>query len=269
MKGKRFKLFILSVLLITICSGVLFYKNLYTLEPPRSALKVDFDELRTIDLQVNSTIFYLRQNLSADLSELNNEVSRINELIDILRDINRSSPELKTSVEKIDLYFREKQKKINTYLKALQELRDNVDAIGPAYGSLVKHNIKFVVDKRDFYRECMMDIYQYLAIPNRDNELRLLEDQKIISQVVNFSSSPNQNILRFSNLLDRIHKNVKTIDEIQNDFREESINPEMITVSKYYQESVEIRNRQNENFLKIIFVAIALYLAAMVFIIKR
>ena len=94
MKGSRLIILILSILLLTISSGLLFYKNLFLLESVSSGGKVDFEELRYTDLQINATAAMLRLNLNADSTPLEAEVVRLKELMNIVTDVNKSTPEL-------------------------------------------------------------------------------------------------------------------------------------------------------------------------------
>lgn len=265
----RLKIFILSTMLITLISGVLFYKNLTQLGPARDVLKIDFDDMRTLDLQVYNTTLLLRQNLSADLSDLKDEKNRINELLDILNDVNKNTPELKSSIDKIRSHFKDKLKSIDSFESATRDLRSSVNALMPAYNELEKKNIKFVLDKRDFYRECLLDTYMYISFSHRENEIRLAEDQKILGQIVSYAEAPNPDVQKFSSLMENIQRRVKEMDKTNKSFKEVSIVPEMKIVAKFYQESIEAQNAQNENLLTFMFAAIGIYLLFMVFILRK
>lgn len=257
-------------MLITLISGVLLYKNLTQIKgPSNSVLKVDFEELRTIDLQVYNTSLLLRQNLGADISELSDENARIKELLDILNDINKNTPELKSSIDKIRSHFIEKQKNISAFQVAVKELRQHVNQLIPAYNELEKKNIKFVLDKRDFYRECILDSYMFISFSHKDNEQRLSDDQKVLSQIISYAATPNPDLLVFSNHLDGVHKRVKELDLYLKSFKEISIDPEMKIIAKYYQESLQAQSEQNENLLTFMFAAIGIYLLFMIFILRK
>ena len=265
----RFKIFILSTLLLTLITGMLFYKNLSQIGATRSPLAIDFDELRSIDQEINTTAFYLRKNLSADTEEITEHAIRVKELLDIINDINKNSPELKISIDKIKSYFDQKQKNVLYFEKSLTELRKGIHGITPAYNDLVKNNIKFVVDKKDFYRECLLDIYMYLAFSHKENEARILEDQKIIGQVLSFAATPDPLVQKFSSHLNTIYAKVKETDLVLNAFKENSIDEEMAIVAKYYKESIQTQSRQNENLLTFMVIGILIYLVFMIFILRR
>lgn len=265
----RLKIFILSTMLITLISGVLFYKNLTQIEPGKNVLRFDFDELRSIDSQVANTAFYLRKNLNADNTELLDEMNRIKEFLDLINDINRSTPELVTSANKIKTHFASRLKQLQRFEKAENDLRVNVAALLPAYNELEKKNIKYTLDKKDFYRECILDAYMYISFSHKENEMRLLEDQKILGQIINFANTPSPELQKFAEHLDVIHKRVKEIDVILKGLKEESVAPEMKVVAKYYQESIEAQNEQTENILKFTIAAIGIYMLFMIFILRK
>jgi hypothetical protein len=265
----RFKIFILSTLLLTLITGMLFYKNLSQIGSSRSSLAIDFDELRLIDQEINTSAYYLRKNFNSDTEEILIQATRIKELLDIINDLNRNSPELKFSVDKIKHHFDEKQKLAIKFNKDILELRKSVLGIAPAYNDLVKNNINFILDKKDFYRECVLDLYMFIAFSHKENEGRILEDQKILGQIISYSTVPNPFIQKFSSQVDQIHLKVKETDKILKAFKDSSINEEMTIVSKFYQESIQTQSKQNENLLTFMVIGILIYLVFMIFILKK
>ena len=265
----RIKIFILSTLLITLISGVLFYRNLAQISVGKNMMSLDIDELKTIDLQINNTVFYLRQNLNSDLSEMQSEKNRIKELQELVTDINKSSPELKASVDKIRTHFQEKTKILDSFEKAVVELRSSVNSLLPTYTEMEKKNIKFVLDKKDFYRECLLDTYMYISFPHKDNEMRVSEDLKVLGQIINFATTPSPEIQKYSNHIETIQKRVKEMDFYLTKLKENSIQKEVKIIAKYYQDSVEEQNEQNENLLTFMVVAIGVYLVFMILLLRK
>lgn len=265
----RIKIFILSTLLITLISGVLFYRNLSQISIGKNTIKLDIDELKSIDLQVSNMAYYLRQNLNSDMSELQAEKIRIKELQELVNDINKSSPELKNSVTKIRTHFQNKQKTLDALEKALIELRSSANSLLPTYTEMEKKNIKFVLDKRDFYRECLLDAYMYIAFSHKDNESRISEDQKVLGQIINFATTPNPEIQKFSGHLETIHQRVKEIDRYLAILKDNSIVNEVKIIGKYYQDSLEEQSQHNENLLTFMVVAVAVYLVFMILLLRK
>lgn len=272
MKGIRLKILILTALMLTISSGLMFYRSLFSLDVPKTVQKLDFEELRSLDLQINNSVFFLRKYIYTDSSELDAEIVRIKELMAIINEMKLTSPEMVTSVKKIREHFEDKQKKLSRFHAALKELKGHVNALVPSYNDLAKNNIRFTLDKndkRDFYRECLLDVYMFLSFSHKENETRVLEDQKILGQVINFAETPNPLVLRYSDTIEGVYKNVKATDKLISEFREKSIQAEMNIIAKSYQEDSLTREKENETFLKLIFGAFFFYLIAMFIILKK
>lgn len=265
----KIKIFILSTVLITLVTGVLYYKNLTQISVGKNLIKLDIDELKSIDQQVANSAFYVRQNLNADLSDFQSESVRIKELQELVNDINKSSPELKTSVTKIRSHYEAKLKMMNEFERAIIELRVNVNALLPTYAEMEKKNIKFVLEKRDFYRECLLNIYMFISFPHKDNEMRIDEDQKILSQIINFSTTPSPEVQKFTNHIVLIQKKVKDINQFLKSFKEDSVQNEVRIISKYYQDSLLERNKQNENLITFMVFAIVAYLLFMILLLRK
>jgi chromosome segregation ATPase len=270
MKGTRLIILVLSILLLTISSGLLFYKNLFQVGSLGHSGKVNFEELRYTEMQINATAAMLRFNLSADSAQLESEVTRIRELINIVTDVNNSTSELSQSVTKIRAYFDHKIADLNNFQTALKELKTALNSLNPAYNELNKNKIKFTVDNRDFYRECVIDALLYVTYSDKDHESRLSEDKKILSQIISFASAPNPTIQKFSAYIDIILKRTREIDRLTESFNTvSSINNELSIVGKYYKEAEEARTHDGEIFLSMVFGAILLYLISVVVIFRK
>jgi chromosome segregation ATPase len=265
----RIKIFILSTVLITLISGVLYYKNLTQISVGKNLIRLDIDELKSIDQQIASTAFYLRQNLNSDLSDLQSEKVRIKELQELINDINKSSPELLTSVTKILAHYHAKLKTLDAFERSIVELRSSVNALLPTYTEMEKKNIKFSLEKRDFYRECLLDAYMYISFPHKDNEMRVAEDLKILGQIINFASTPSPEVQKFSGHMEVIQKRVKDISRHLTSLKEDSVQNEVKIIGKYYQDSIEEQNQQNENLLTFMVVAIGVYLIFMILLLTK
>ncbi len=265
----RIKILILSTLLITLISGVLYYRSLTQISLGKNASKLDIDELRTIDLQISNTAFMLRQNLNADLTDLQEQKVRIKELQELITDINKSTPELKSSVDKIRAHFQAKQKSLTTLEAAIVEARTNINLMLPTYTEMEKKNIKFVLDKRDFYRECLLDIYMFIAFSHKENQNRVSEDLKVLSQIVNFATTPIVEVQKFAKQMEIISIKIKQIDHILLDLKEVSIQNEVKVIATYYQDSMEEQNKQSENLLSFVVVAIGVYIVFMIILLLK
>lgn len=270
MKGKKLIIFVSSILLLTVSSGLLFYKNLFLMESPGLTGKIDFEELRVTDLQINATAAMMRRNLINDPQTLQAEVNRIKELLNIITDVNRNTLELNNSVKKIQAYFNHKIADAEKFQTALKELSEAALKLNPLYNELIKNKIVFTLDKRDFYRECVVDALFYLSAPHRDNELRLNEDRKILGQILGFAKTPTPLVQKYANNIEIIAKRTKEIETILDNFgRDNSVTNEMAIVGKYFRESQDSRARDGQIFLSMVFGAIALYLVCIIFVMRR
>lgn len=270
MKGTKFIILILSIVLLTISSGLLFYRTLFLEESVAVGPRVDFEELRYADLQINATTAILRKNLSSDSSELDSEITRVKELLNIITDIKKNNADINNSIQKIQSYFDEKILNLKKFQTALSDLKKSINSINSSYNELNKNNIKFTLDKKDFYRECVVDALFYVSMTNKDNETRLLEDLKILGQVLNFANAPNPHIQKFNDHIETIHRRTSELDFLINKFNSKiSITKEMNTVGDYYRESQSTKAREGQIFLTMIFLAIVLYVVSLVLILKK
>jgi hypothetical protein len=270
MKGMRFIIFLLSILLLTISSGLLFYKNLFLLDSSNTSRKIDFEELHTIDQKINTSAAILRKNLASDVSLLNAEMTRLKELLAIITDLNISDPILNQSIQKIKSYFESKNNELIIFKTALVELTEAVRSLNADYNDLNKFNIKFTVDKKDFYRECIVDALYYLSLTTKENENRLLEDIKILGQILNYATTPNPQILKFSKHIEVIHQQTGLLDaQIERFNNESTIDDELIKVSKYYRKVHDEKLKEGEVTLQLLYGAIVLYLMAIIFVLRK
>jgi hypothetical protein len=265
----RLKIFILTTMLITLISGVLFYKNLTQINPNSNVLKVDFDELRSIDQDILNASLQLRLNFQNRQIEMSNELNRTKEFMALVESINRVSPELKDSVFKILNHFKDRIDRMYELTSTLSDLKSNLQYLHPLSNEIEKKNIKYQLNKRDFYRECLIDAYMYVAHPHKDYENRLEEDVKILSQIVAISSAPMNEVKSYLSKLEGVLHNTKKADLILNKLSNNSIETEMKIIAKHYAETLEIQNEQNENLLTFMFFAIGIYILFMIFILKK
>ena len=215
----------------------------------------------------------LRKNLSSDLAPLDEESNRIKELMNIITDVNKNTSELNNSIIKIQNYFDHKNRDINTFKTSLKELRSAVNSLNPYYNDLIKNNIKFSPDKnekKDFYRECVVDALLFVSTADKESEARLNEDKKILGQILSFANAPNPLIQKFSNNIDAIIRHSKQVDTLIDSMtNNQSIGSEMAVVGKYYRESQDSKAHDGEIFLMMVFGAIVLYLISVVVIIRK
>ncbi len=268
----RLKIFILTTMLITIISGVLFYKNLTQLSIGQSIGKLDFDELRSIDHEITKEALYLRKNFYSNNEDLHGVMKKINEFKVILSGINKTGPSLAEAISKLDDHFKKRLNQLNLFDDNIKKLDGSIAKLHTSLLAIEKNKIKFTLDKnekKDFYRDALLDAYLYISISTRENEMRLFEDVKILSQIISYSNTPILEVKAFYENLEIILKQVKSAEVILNDFKEDSIEEEMKIIAKYYDESTKTQNEQNENILTFVFAALGIYIAFLIFILRK
>jgi hypothetical protein len=269
----RFKLFILSALLLTLSSGLLFYKGLFLSENSLSKDKNTFPELRYLDVKINELMATERRHLEENDEEISQDLisakSKIHDLIFIILDIHRNDLDIKKTIGKIESYFNERTEVINTFQEKIKRLRHLTNALNPIYRDIQKNNIKFTLDKRDFYRECITDAFFYLTAPSKANETQLYEDKKILAQVIAISGKPEPILQNLLKNIDQIITLSKEIDEILIKSKQKSIDEEMAFIDKYFKNSNISQNEQGQSFLVLVFIAIIFYIISLVVILRK
>jgi hypothetical protein len=109
----------------------------------------------------------------------------------------------------------------------------------------------------------------YISFPHKDNEMRVGEDQKILSQIINFATTPSPEVQKFSHHMEVIQKSVKEINYYLTSLKEDSVYNEVKIIGKYYQDSIADQNQQNENLLTFMVVAIGVYLVFMILLLTK
>lgn len=259
-------------MLITLISGVLFYKNLSQLSPNQSIEKLDFDELRSINHEISKEALSLRKNFYKNTDELKAVLKKTNEFMIILSNIDKNTPVLLESLDKLELHFKKRITQLEQFEKSVVLLNDSVNKLLTSVTAIEKKKIKYILDKndkKDFYRESLLDAYLYLSVSTRENEMRLSEDIKILNQILSFSNVPLTEVKVFTDNLEILSTQVKFLETILNDFKEDSISEEMRVIARYYDESLRAQNQQNENLLTFVFAALGIYVLFLIFILRK
>lgn len=269
----RLKLFILTALLITLSSGLLFYKSLFLSEANNSKSRNNFEELRYLDLKINEQMATERRHLEthSDVTSQDLELAKnkIHDLIFIIMDLHQKDANIKKSIRKIETYFKEKSDTITRFQDTMKELRILTNSLNPLFREIQKKNIKFTLDNRDFYRECITDAFFYLTAPSKINEDRLQEDKKILTQIIAIAKTPEPIIQEYYTTIDNLISLNQEIEEILVKGKQKSIDEEMAYIGNYFKEASIIQNQQGQSFLILVFVAIIFYIISLVIILRK
>lgn len=269
----RLKLLILTALLLTLSSGLLFYKSLFLSEANNSKSKNNFEELRYLDLKINEQMATERRHLETSSDETFQDLelakNKIHDLIFIIMDLHQKDTNIKNSIRKIETYFKEKSEIIKKFQEAMKELRTITNSLNPLFREIQKKNIKFTLDNRDFYRECITDAFFYLTAPSKVNEDRLHEDKKILTQVIAIAKTPEPLIQEYHLTIEKLINLNQEIEDILVKGKQKSIDEDMAYIGNYFKESNKTQNEQGQSFLILVFVAIIFYIISLVIILRK
>jgi chromosome segregation ATPase len=226
-----------------------------------------------LDLKINEQFSTERRHL-----ELHNEESaldlelaknKIHDLIAIVMDLHQKDVAIKSSIKNIESYFSEKEEAIKKFQEAIKELREVANSLNPLFRDIQKKNIKFTLDKRDFYRECITDAFFYLSAPSKTNLQQLLEDKKILSQVIGIAKAPEPTIQSYYDAIEKTIVLNTQIDEIILKNKQKSIDEDMNFIGAYFRDSSRSQSEQGQSFLILVFIAIIFYIISIVIILRK
>ena len=266
----RFKFIILSVILLTISSGLLFYRQLFLDEiKSESVSKTDLEELRYLDQQINISMYEMRMNLNISSDEILKTKNRITDLLNIILDIRKNNNELRKSLSEVKGYFEEKDKSIDNFLIAIREIQANLKSLNPTYIELQKANIKFTLDGKDFYRECISDTLLYLVNPAKEVEWKFNEDIKILTQILGFSKVPNPIVDKYYKTMENVRKKSREIESILLQAKEKNISSQMTVVMRFDNDVKDTGHSRGQTFLYLVFSSIVLYVGIIIFVLFK
>lgn len=273
MKSYRLKIFIMTALLLTLSSGLLFYKNLFLSEVSNSRGRSNFDELRYLDIKINEEMATERRHLDTSNEETSTELTlaknKIHDLIFIILDVHKDDESIKNSIRKIETYFNEKSDAITKFQAAIKDLRAVTNSLNPLFRDIQKKNIKFTLDNRDFYRECITDAFFYLTAPSKINEDRLLEDRKILTQIIGIAKSPEPTIQAYFEAIDKLINLNHVIEDIITKNKQKSIEEDMNFIGTYFKDFKKSQGEQGQTFLILVFLAIIFYVTTLIVILRK
>jgi hypothetical protein len=273
MKAYRLKLFIMSALLLTLSSGLLFYKSLFLSEISNTKGRNNFEELRYLDIKINEEMATERRHLETNSDEVSPQLTlaknKIHDLIFIILDVHKNDEMIKNSIRKIEAYFNEKSDSINKFQVAMKDLRTVTNSLNPLYRDIQKKNIKFTLDNRDFYRECITDAFFYLSAPSKLNEDRLLEDRKILTQILGIAKTAEPTVQAYYEALEKVITLNHTIEDIILKGKQKSIEEDMNYIGTYFKDFKKSQGEQGQTFLALVFFAIIFYVGSLIFILRK
>jgi hypothetical protein len=266
----RLKFFILSSVLITLSSGLLFYRELFIDEIRIEKFsKNEIEEIRFLDQEINTAMIEMRSNFNISSDNILKNRVKITDLLSILLESKKSNSEIKTKLSEVKLYFQEKNKTIDNFLFALREIQADLKIIQATNNELQKNNIKFNLDGKDFYRECLTDTLFYLISPTKNAEWKYNENLKILNQIISFSKIPNPLIIKYENSINNIRKNSKIIDAQIEKARSSNITTQVNFVLNNQINSKMLGESRGQSFLILIFISVLIYIGTIYFVMRK
>ncbi len=266
----KLKFFILSALLISICSGLVFYRQLFLEEIKLGTTsKFEIEELKFTDLKINAALYEMRSNLNISSDELLLLKNKSTDLINILIDSKQSNKELQSALNEIKTYFGDKNKNIETFLLNAREVQADLKSLYPLYNEMAKNNIKFTLEGKDFYRECISDALMYLVLPSKDSDWKFNENIKILSQIMAYSKSPVPVIEKYSKAMESIKKRSSEMTAILTLTKEKNVNDQIDILLSYESGKKVLSESRGEKFLILIFIAVITYVLSTIYVLKK
>lgn len=268
----KFRLIILTAFLLTFSSGLLFYQKLFINElKTTESSKSDIDELRFLDISMNLALMELKNNFQSNADELHSLQNRSRELIDLIFELRKEkeSDELKTSQNNIKNYFETKFKNISSFETVSYSLKKNILDLNSSYLEIQRAKLKYTLDGKDFYRECLGDTLLYLLAPTKDVVWKFNEDIKILAQLSSYTKTPLPAVDNYLKKIESIRKDALEIDSILKNIKNKSIGADLSIVLRYDNEIKERKDSRGQSFLYLVFISIALYALVVIFVFRK
>ena len=270
MKSMRLNILILSILLLTFSSCLLFYKNIFMIDTLESVEKIDFEEFRTLDLKIKSSALMMRKNLSVDSKDLETNVNQLKELLYIINDINKNNPELRSSIKNMQAYFENKSQTLIKFKGAISDLGNSLQFLKTDYNQLSKTNDKFLIEKKDFYHQCFTDALLYLSISSKENEIKLFEDINTLDKTIKDSKTPILFLKDFNNHLGIIYHRLFELNNILEVFIVDFTFNEDLAVIAHNYDKIRLAKLHNEEIIiELLYTIIVCYLIVLIVILRK
>lgn len=265
MKNSRTILIIFSFLLLTLTSGLFFYKNLFFLDSPKYQGQLDLDEMTLLDQKLVHFMTFSKKNINPDFSLVENDKQRLKDLINLLSDFEKDYPNLHQSIIAIADYHNSRLRDFNQYQDSIIQLKQALNSLNSYFLDLQKNKITYLVDKQDVYKESFRDVLLFITY-GEVYESKVREDLKILSQILVFSKKPNKTAEKFLKSIESTLNKSQLLDQIiKNNSKPSVISDNITKINAYIANSRAESSKNSENFLNAIFSAIIFYLVVIIF----
>lgn len=265
----KFKLIISSSLLAVFALLMAIYMIIHSISFDYGQNTIDISDLKHADLQLNSSLLRARMTLDAQSQEMAKAQKSVEELLNLVNETHKGSMDEESSLKKINAYFQKKFSDIKKFRNDLSQLQTQLYDLNPSYIDLKKNKIFYSLDGYDFYRECMLNSFQYVANPTKFTELKLLEDKKILGQILNYSTTPNPLIQKYFNLVDGILKRSKDIEIFLARNYGQNISKETNEILGQYSHEQESALKIRQYLFLTLALAILIYIGSVIYFLRN
>lgn len=265
----RLKLTLLSTLLFTLVTALYFYHVVLLEGFSYQKSSLDLTEFKSLDHSLNEELFRARANLASDKAVLDNTwnifVTQKNIILDHLKSLNTKPSVVAT----FETYFQKKKSLKENILKSIEELQLEIFALNPAVDKLSSNKITFNLEKKDFYKELVVNTLLFTLRPEKDQLNRYLEDRKILQQILTFSSTPNEFILNVKNIHDNIYEKTMNLENTFKQVRTENLEKEINLLNSEILNNIESEKQLQQRFILVSVIAVALYIAFVLYFLRK
>ncbi len=265
----KLKLSIATIMLYLILTGLYLYHSILLNSVNFAQSSLDLNEFKSVDLSLNAEFYKLKNDIFADQKTLNIEWENFTTKKDIIVSILKQSPETISILKNFETYTASKKTIRESILKSIKILQLNLLDLNTQVDNLAKLNIKFTVDRKDFYKELVINTYLFALSPNPNNTLRTFEDRKILHQILTYSTITNPNILRLKEIHDVIIESTQNIEVNLKLIENNSFEKEISQMSAEFQKAQKIQDDLKDKFLLVTIITFTLYLVVLFFILRK
>ena len=154
-------------------------------------------------------------------------------------------------------------------MKSIKEIHTELLGLFPSVDILTFNKITFTLDKKDFYKELVINSLSFALSPQKDQLNRYLEDRKILQQILTFSNVQNEFILNVKNIHDGIYEKTISLENQFKQIRTENLEKEINLLNNEILNNIESEKALQQRFLFVSVIAVGLYIAAVMYFLRK
>lgn len=265
----RLKLTLLSTLLFTLVTALYFYHVVLLEGFSYQKSSLDLTEFKSLDHSLNEELFRARANLGSDKNNLNKTwtifVTQKDIILDHLKSLN-TKPSVITTFE---TYFQKKKNMKENIENSIEELHREIFELNPAVDKLATNKITFTLEKKDFYKELVVNSLLFTLTPEKEQLNRYLEDRKILQQILTFTNTPNELVINVKNIHDNIYEKTMNLENTFKQVRTENLENEINLLNNEILSNIESEKQLQQRFILVSVIAVALYIGFVFYFLRK